>query len=133
MTKIFNNIFYTRHQIFNITIETSCLTGFECDYNLYWCEDGEPIFMVGDKELTFTQWRELGYDLHSRVINPKFINAKDFVPESRLDYGKNLGNLWGKGLSVNAEWGTVDPETTSQNGSWQVGARIYSGTQGKSY
>ena len=41
---------------------------------------------------TFEQWQALGYDLHSVVINPEFINFTDFVPPMRLDYGKNLGS-----------------------------------------
>ena len=27
---------------------------------------------------------------------------------------------------MDADWGTTDPETANQNGTWQVGARIYS-------
>jgi len=35
-TKIFNNIFYTKHKILNIKIyEYECLPGFESDYNLF--------------------------------------------------------------------------------------------------
>ena len=68
----------------------------------------------------------MGYDTHSVVINPNFINFTDFVPGDRLDYGNDLGITWQKGLSVDAVWGSTDPETANQNGTWQVGARIYS-------
>ena len=123
--KIFNNIFYTKNKILNIKIyETTCLSGFESDYNLFWCEEGEPIFEIAGNRLTFAQWQALGYDLHSVVINPNFNNITDFVPLMRLDYGKNLGIDLQKGLSVDAIWGKTDPETTDQNGPWQVGARI---------
>ncbi len=132
-TKIFNNIFYTKHQIFNITIEDNCLEGFECDYNLYWCEEGEPRFLAGNKVLTFKEWQKLGYDLHSRVADPEFINMTDFVPASRLDFGKNLGTEWEKGLSVDAVWSKTDPELALQNGPWQVGARIHKGSRGKTF
>ncbi len=131
--KIFNNIFYTKHQIFNITVENSCLKGFECDYNLYWCEDGEAKFMVGNKELSFREWQKMGYDLHSRILDPKFNNTTEFVPESRLDYGKDLGSEWEKGLSTDAIWGKTDPGVAIQNGPWQVGARIYEAARGKTF
>ncbi len=126
-TKIFNNIFYTKHKILNIKIyENECLPGFESDYNLFWCEEGEPIFEIAGVAKTFTQWQALGYDKHSVIINPNFINYIDFVPDTRLDYGNDLGITWQKGLSVDAVWGSTDPETANQNGTWQVGARIYS-------
>lgn len=131
--KIFNNIFYTKHQSFNITIENNCLEGFECDYNIYWCEAGSPMFLVGGVEKTFKQWQEMGYDIHSSVLNPHFLNMTSFVPSARLDYGKDLGNDWKTGLSAGAVWGTKDPETTDQNGLWQVGARILKPASGKKY
>ncbi len=130
-TKIFNNIFYTKYQIFNITIEDSCLPGFECDYNIYWCEEGEPRFLVGKKILSFREWQKLGYDVHSRILNPGFNNTVEFVPASRLNFGKNLGSDWEKGLSVHAVWGKGDPETAIQNGPWQVGARIYKNSRAR--
>ncbi len=132
-TKIFNNIFYTKHQVLNITIEDNCLPGFECDYNIYWCEEGEPRFMAGNKVLSFREWQKLGYDAHSRVIDPGFNNTAEFVPASRLNFGKNLGPDWEKGLAVNAVWSKGDPGTALQNGSWQVGARIYNDSRGKTY
>jgi hypothetical protein len=76
-TKIFNNIFYTKHQILNIDVyEDTCLSGFESDYNIFWCEEGEPLFMIHSQVKTFTQWQALGYDTHLVVINPHF---KDFI------------------------------------------------------
>lgn len=125
-SKVFNNIFYTKNRIFNIKIyNAECLSGFECDYNVYWCEAGEPIFDIEGMTKTFSQWQALGYDTHSIVINPDFINFIDFVPRVRLDYGKDLGNDWQDGLAVDAVWGKADPKTENQNGTWQVGARIY--------
>ncbi len=62
-TKVFNNIFYTRNHIYNINIhDTECLEGFECDYNVYWCEAGDPIFQVDGKTKTFAMWQAMGYD-----------------------------------------------------------------------
>ena len=126
-TKVFNNIFYSKHRILNIWIyETTCLTGFESDYNVFYCEDGEPLFRIAGTVLTFSQWQARGYDLHSVVLNPNFINTTELVPRVRLDRGTDLGASWQTGLSVNAVWGTTSPATTDQNGTWQVGARIYS-------
>lgn len=125
-TKIFNNIFYTTNKILNIKIyESVCLERFESDYNVFWCESGEPLFEIEGKIKTFDQWQALGYDLHSVVINPNFINVTDFVPRTRLTYGKDLGPDFQVGLTTDAIWGKTDPGTTSQNGLWQVGARIY--------
>ncbi len=132
-TMIYNNIFYTKHRILNITVEEGCLEGFECDYNIYFCEDGEPLFLVGGQEKTFTEWRSLGYDLHSQVLDPRFNNYNDFVPAERLDIGKDLGAEWKTGLSVKAVWNSLEPETTDQNGKWQVGARIYGNRSNSCY
>ena len=67
----------------------------------------------------------MGYDTHSVVINPNFINFTDFVPGDRLDYGNDLGITWQKGLSVDAVWGSTDPETANQNGTWQVSEAVF--------
>ena len=124
-TKIFNNIFYTKSNLKNISITAPCLAGFESDYNIFYCESGTPVFSVDGALKTFAQWQAMGYDRHSVVINPGFKDFVNFVPASRLDYGTDLGATWSEGLSVNARWGTTSPETASQNGKWQVGAVIY--------
>ena len=124
-TKIFNNIFYTKNKTLNIKIyESTCLEGFESDYNLFWCTAGEPVFEIAGVKKTFAEWQALGYDLHSVVLNPDFNNLNEFAPLRRLDYGRDLGEGMKLGLSLDAVWGKSDPETTAQNGSWQVGARI---------
>jgi len=125
-TKIYNNIFYTRNHIYNINIhDAECMEGFECDYNLFWCEAGDPIFQVDGKNKTFAMWQAMGYDLHSVVINPNFIDIEGFVPAVRLDYGLDLGDDFREGLAVDATWDRVAPKSAVQNGLWQVGARIY--------
>ena len=91
-TRVYNNIFYTRNYVFNINIhDLECLEGFECDYNVYWCEAGAPIFQVDGKNKTFAMWQAMGYDQHSVVVNPGFVDFNDFVPAARLDFGKDLG------------------------------------------
>ena len=126
-TKIKNNIFYTKYQIYNIFIyEAGDLPGFESDYNVFYCETGAPMFDYLGTPKTFTEWQALGFDAHSVVVNPNFTNFTDFVPGTRLDYGTSLGTTWQAGLSVNAVWNVgSSPTTANQNGPWQVGARIY--------
>lgn len=126
-TKIYNNIFYTRHNTYAITIEDDeSLKGLECDYNVYWSDAGEPLFNISGIEKTFPEWQAMGFDAHSVVVNPQFTDLVNFVPANRLDYGMNLGAEWQKGLSANAKWGTTDPLTADQDGTWQAGAIVHS-------
>lgn len=125
-TKIFNNIFYSTTQFPMIKIESGCFKNFECDYNVYWCTDGEPQFMIDGVTKTWKEWRALGYDAHSMIVNPNFNNTTNLVPTTRLDYGKNLGAEWQTGLSTKANWVSgTSPATAIQNGTWQVGARVF--------
>lgn len=131
-TKIYNNIFYTKFQTPVITInDQESLTGLECDYNVYWCETGSPVFIIDGVRLTFEQWQARGYDAHSVVMNPNFRDFVNFVPYTRIDRGRDLGAEWAEGLDITARWGTTDPVTTMQNGLWQVGAVLH-GTGGGS-
>ncbi len=125
-TRIYNNIFYTKYGTACINVmDVESLTGLQSDYNIYYCETGSPRFRVAGSLKTFEEWQAMGYDTHSRVVNPNFKDFVNFVPAARLDYGTNLGTTWAVGLSVNAKWGTTDPEKATQNGTWQVGAIIY--------
>jgi hypothetical protein len=125
-SKIINNIFYSTIQKPMIKIESGCFTDFECDYNLYWCTVGEPTFMIDGISTSWAEWRALGYDSHSIVADPDFIDTINLVPSKRLDFGTNPGTEWETGLSVTANWvAGIYPATTNQNGKWQVGARIY--------
>ena len=127
-TKVFNNIFYSTRQIPMIQLASGSLTNFESDYNVFWCSAGEPIFNIDGATVSWSQWRARGYDAHSVIVDPDFINTTDFVPRTRLDYGTDLGTDWQTGLSTTATWvaGSA-PGMTDQNGTWQVGARIYEG------
>lgn len=125
-TKIFNNIFYTKYNTLSINVmDAASLVDFQSDYNVFYCETGAPRFSAGGVIKTFTEWQALGYDLHSKVINPEFKDFTDFVPAARLDHGLDLGSELAEGLATDAEWGNVSPRTVRQNGLWQVGARIY--------
>jgi len=127
-TKIKNNIFYTKRRIVNVNvIDTSCLQGFECDYNIYWCEEGEPRFRVAGSYKTLAEWRAMGYDTHSQIMNPYFINTVDFVPSWRMEWG--TPTEFDMGIAANADWETgKDMPLVRQNGPyWQQGARVYEG------
>jgi|WetSurMetagenome_2_1015567.scaffolds.fasta_scaffold03523_2 uncharacterized repeat protein (TIGR02059 family) len=126
-TIIKNNIFYTTLGKGMIYIDTpGNLSGFQCDYNVYYDVTGSPKFYNGTNWLTFSQWQALGYDKHSVVLNPNFNNNTDLLPVTRLDYGTNIGSDWQTGLSINASWDLgIAPSTANQNGIWQVGAHIY--------
>ncbi|MGB8492738.1 MAG: discoidin domain-containing protein, partial [Bacteroidales bacterium] len=114
------------YKIYNISIERGCLANFESDYNIFYCESGTPMFLVEGVTKTFSQWQAMGYDLHSRVINPDFIDTNRFVPGARLNYGTNLGTTWQSGLATTASWTAgSSPATVVQNGTWQNGAVIY--------
>jgi uncharacterized repeat protein (TIGR02059 family) len=127
-TKVYNNIFYTKHQTAAIhVLDEESLNGFECDYNLYWSEAGPPVFSINEVEMSFEEWQAKGYDIHSVVMNPRFKDFVSFVPQSRLDFGRDLGQEWAEGLGVNASWGAQDPATAFQNGKWQVGAIVHDG------
>jgi len=125
--KIKNNIFYTVNRITNINVmDTACLQGFESDYNIFWCEAGEPMFRIAGADLTLTQWRARGYDLHSQVMNPHFINTTDLVPSFRMQWG--TPTEFDMGIACNESWVTgEDLALVRQRGYWQQGARIYEG------
>lgn len=125
--KIKNNIFYTKRKLTNINVmNESCLEGFESDYNIFWCEEGEPMFMIGGNRLTFTQWKARGYDLHSMVMNPHFKDFVNFVPEFRIQWG--TPTEFDMGIAMSDYWAVgFDPVLVKQDGYWQQGARIYEG------
>jgi hypothetical protein len=118
------------YQIPNIRIETWCLNDFESDNNVFWCEAGTPVFVISGVMKTFAEWQALGYDTHSIVVTPGFVNTSDFVPATRLDYGTDLGAEFQTGLSVSAEWSSNNPSTAAQNGPWQAGARVFAPDSG---
>lgn len=124
-TKIYNNIFYTKYQTLSITVaDNESLVGLECDYNIYWCENGSPRFSVNGKVISFEQWQAMGYDTHSVVMNPDFVDLVNFAPSRPLDLGRDMGDEWRMGLAADAIWGTTDPATCAQGSKWQIGAVV---------
>jgi hypothetical protein len=122
--QIFNNIFYTKHQVPNIYCDRASLSGLQSDYNVFWCEAGEPVIFYDDKIITLSAWQAMGFDTHSVVKNPQFTDFTSLIPSAPLNYGKNLGNTWQNGLSVTTKWDGTDPVVTSQGETWQAGAYI---------
>jgi hypothetical protein len=126
--KIKNNIFYTKNRIISINVmDTACLQGFECDYNIYWCEAGTPLFVIAGQGMNFAEWQARGYDLHSQIRDPYFINTTDLVPSWRVEWGTRTE--FDTGIAANARWEVgKDLPLVRQNGMyWQQGARVYEG------
>ncbi len=136
--KVKNNIFYTVNANIHAirlgspgddTPSEMDTEGFESDYNVFYCENRpnhEPIFQYNGQTLSWTEWRALGYDQHSVVVNPDFIDTESFIPCGRLNYGTVLGSAYEYGLSTSATWNAGSyTETVRQHGSWQVGAVLY--------
>ena len=126
--KIKNNIFYSRSDVRAIEIiDAASLTGFECDYNVYyWASTAGnvPRFRINGTSYTWAQWQALGYDAHSVVINPDFVDTINFAPSARLDYGIAITD-YENGLTPSSSW-VVDsaPDVIQQDDDWQVGATI---------
>jgi hypothetical protein len=123
--EIYNNIFYTKYQVSNIYCDSASLTNLKCDYNLYYCESGEPVFTIAGKVITLTEWKAMGFDTHSLVMNPNFTDFNSLIPTVALNYGMNLGAEWSEGLASSTVFGRP-PVTKSQGTNWQVGAFIVS-------
>ena len=128
--KIKNNIFYSVNNVIAVNImESSALEGFECDYNVYYWESTTgnlPRFRINGVTKSWLEWRALGYDTHSTIADPSFLDSETLIPAQRLDHGTDLGEDFHAGLSTTAGWVVgQNPDTAEQNGTWQVGAKIY--------
>ena len=65
----------------------------QCDYNLYWPASGQPLKLVGVPGESWDTWREMGFDAHSVVADPLFVDPEngDFrlkpdSPAHQLDF-----------------------------------------------
>lgn len=127
-TIIKNNIFYQKSNSKAIKLYKGATEGLIIDYNIYYCEDcvnHEPRFEIEGKSVSWSEWQALGYDTHSIIMDPLFIDTINMVPEKRLDFGVDLGDEFNTGLAVTAKWVVGEyPDTAKQNGKWQVGAVI---------
>lgn len=105
-TRVERNIFYlTQGELFHADAGASD-TESVWDYNLYWRTDGKPLLFYED---SFTQWQARGLDLHSRVADPRFVDAQryDFRlrPDSpALELGFRPIDASDVGLVGDGEW-----------------------------
>lgn len=49
----------------------------ECDYNLYWQAGGHELIVRGVPEDSFAKWQEMGFDTHSVVADPLFVDPEN--------------------------------------------------------
>jgi hypothetical protein len=127
--RIMNNIVFLANSTKAIYLISSCDQGLLVDYNLYYSgigADNEPEFAIDGITHTWSEWRALGYDEHSVIIDPNFNNSEELVPATPLYYGTDLGFEHAYSLSTDASWIVgYAPNTTRQGTTWQVGAKIY--------
>jgi len=122
--QVYNNVFYTKFQVPHIMLSASSRPGFLSDYNVFYSESGSPQFVVeGVGTLDFAGWQALGYDAHSVVVDPRFVDTETLIPSAPLEYGKDLGAEWRLGLSPATVWG-AEPIVAPQGAKWQVGAYV---------
>ena len=89
-----NNIFYSKQGEYAFNVGATCDTGLVVDYNVYYFNgrtDNEPNFHYKGTDYSWDEWRAEGYDAHSVIINPNFIDTIEFVPMTALEYGDDLG------------------------------------------
>jgi parallel beta-helix repeat protein len=152
--RIFNNTIYNNYNGIclyldsaNISIENNIIansantlvsapatvTGFVCDYNLYWPSSVE--FAWQSNAMSFSAWKNsTGQDAHSSMANPQFVapapaNANDLKllwSSPAIDAGVNLGPNYWRGLDEQSM--TIPFNTVNQNSfgkGWDIGAFVY--------
>ncbi len=46
----------------------------ECDFNVYFQTTGAELKVTGMEGISFTKWREMGLDTHSKLVDPMFVD-----------------------------------------------------------
>lgn len=49
----------------------------ECDFNVYYQTAGAELKVTGSEDISFAKWREMGFDAHSKVIDPMFVDFEN--------------------------------------------------------
>ncbi len=69
-----NIIYYHAPNALAYKLRRLRLEHFECDNNILW-HQGQPVLIsLNDKTQTFEEWQRLGFDVHSLVMDPKFVD-----------------------------------------------------------
>jgi hypothetical protein len=138
--RIINNIIYSINDLTAVWVYAGCDTGLVVDYNVYYCEtctDNAPSFRVVDTIYDWDEWRALGYDAHSVILDPNFIDTISFVPDHPLYYGTSLEDDYQYGLSPDTDWSSWvvgTPHDSVQQGTvWQVGPYVYNSYEEADY
>lgn len=130
-TQIRNNIMYADPNGY-------CIYSFDrgtnelIDNNLFYSTRSSVNYSSDRGGLTITQWRNLGYDAHSIVADPAFVNSTNHVfalkvTSPGIDSATNLGSTYAIGMNPY----TVKVESSpsvSQNSygtGWDMGACIF--------
>ena len=70
-----NVIYYTNKNAALLAARPSAReTIAECDYNLYYLAAEQPVHVRGIGAGTFAEWRKLGFDEHSLIADPLFVD-----------------------------------------------------------
>jgi hypothetical protein len=115
-----NNITYGTPD-YTIQID-GLITGIDIDYNNYYKVTGTHLFKYGTSSYNFVNWKALGYDAHSIITDPVFVNpTSDWnlqVTSPAIDAGIGMGiNLDILGHQIDdgftdigsIEYGATDP------------------------
>jgi hypothetical protein len=105
----------------------SDLSTLTCDYNVYYSANGNMTFRYADSNkteqyITFEQWKALGFDTHSVIINPN-LDPNTLIPAVALNYAENLGNN-NIGIDPSNTWDRTSTITKPQGSIWENGAFI---------
>jgi len=72
-----NIIYYTNQSAALLSARPSAKeTIAQCDYNIYYPAAGQPLRVRGIGDETFADWKKLGFDEHSLIADPLFVNPE---------------------------------------------------------
>jgi hypothetical protein len=73
-----NIVYYTNPQAMLLAARSNADQAIaECDYNLYWPAGGQELRVRGIGSASYADWQKLGFDRHSVIADPLFVDAKN--------------------------------------------------------